>query len=124
MRVVAFDAIAHRRRMHGTFQRSCIFVSVTADAERLRTRRRELDPRDVLVGSDFMAGQTSHGDSRVHELALGFVFVTLDTRGGIGFRVKRYGVDRSEKLYRAKKHKPQAQENLRNQVLPRSQVCR
>ena len=67
-----------------------------------------------LFDSDLMASQASHGDGGVYELALGFVFVTLETRRGIDFRLKRDGMDGTEKLRRAKKHQPQAQENPRN----------
>ena len=36
VRIVALDAVAHRRWMHRAFQVSGIFVSMTGDAERLR----------------------------------------------------------------------------------------
>lgn len=37
-----------------------------------------------------MTAGASHSDSRVHELALGLVFVTRDAGGGVGVLVERH----------------------------------
>src|SRR5579862_7129937 len=79
VRVVALDAVAHRRRMHRPLNRGRIFFRVATEAERLRSRGDQLDSRYVLVDSDFMAAQTSRRDCRMNGLAFGLVFVAFKT---------------------------------------------
>jgi len=78
VRIVALDAITHRRRMHRTLQRRRIFFGMACQAHGLRRGSDQLDPRDLFVDANFMAAQASRRDRRVHSLALGLVLVTLE----------------------------------------------
>src|SRR5580700_8789873 len=62
MGIVALDAVAHCRRMYRALQRRGVFIRVAADAQRLRRRSGQLDPRDVFIDSNFVTTQTSRGD--------------------------------------------------------------
>jgi hypothetical protein len=52
----------------------------------------------------------------VNRLAFAFVFVTLETRGGIDFRVERDGMHGTEKLGPAEQRHTQGKENSGHQT--------
>src|SRR5579872_938593 len=89
VRVMALDAVAHRRRMHRPFNRGRILFRVATEAERLRSRGDELVSCYVLVDSDFMAAQTSRRDCRMNGLAFGLVFVAFKTFCRVDILVER-----------------------------------
>ncbi len=90
VRIMALDAVAHRRRMDRSLQRRGIFVRVAAQAERLWSRRGQLDPRDVFVDAHLMTAQTSRGDRGVNGFALGLVLVAFEAFRRIHILVERH----------------------------------
>ena len=79
MRIVTLDAVAHGWRMNRSLDAGRVFFSVATQAQRLRSRCDQLDPRDVFVHADFVTAQTSSGDRGVHCLALGLFSVAFKT---------------------------------------------
>ena len=88
MRIVALDAIPDRGRMH-RLGRICFLLVVTAQAERLRSRGRQLYSGDIFGDADFMAAQAAGRDRRVHCLTFGFLCVALQALRGINILVQR-----------------------------------
>ena len=88
MRIVALDAIPDCRRMH-RLGRICFLLVVAAQAERLRSRGRQLDAGDILGDADFVAAQAARRDRRVHCLTFGFLCVALQALRGIDVLIQR-----------------------------------
>jgi len=88
MRIVALDAIPDRGRMHRLGRIGFLLV-VAAQAERLRSRGRELYPRDIFGDSDFVATQAAGRDGRVHCLTFGFLCVALQALRSIDVLIQR-----------------------------------
>ena len=92
MRIVAFHAVADRRRMNASFDLCRVFIGVAGEAEFVRRGRDQLDVCDVAIHPDLVAAHAAHRHGRMHGLALGLVFVAGDAGGRIGFRIQRYGM--------------------------------
>ena len=116
--IMALDAIAHCRGMHGPFQRGGVFICVTSKAEGLRSRRDELDSGYVFVDPNFVATCAAHLDGGVDGLALGLIFVALQTCLRVGIRLQRDWMDGTEKR-RAEQQKAQGEKDTCPQRLPR-----
>jgi len=92
MRVVTLEAIPNCRGMNRTLQVSSVLISMARKAKGVRRSSDELYARDVFRYSDFMATCASGSNGRVHCLALGFVFVTLDALGGVRILIQWHRV--------------------------------
>ena len=94
VRIVAGEAIAHRRRMHRPLDVRRFLVRMAGEAKPGGSGRDQLDPRHVLVHPHLMAAQTARGHGRMHGFALGLVVVALHALGGVGVLVQRHGMNR------------------------------
>ena len=119
VRIVALDAIAYRRRMHGPFQRRGIFIGVTTEAERLRRRSDELDASDVFIDPYLMAAQASHRDRGMYGFAFALIFMTFQAFGRICFWLQRDRMHCSEKLCSAQQGHEQNKHDSQRQPLHR-----
>lgn len=90
MRVVAFDAIAHRRWMNRTFYIVGIFIRVAGQTKSMRSGRDQLYAGDVFISANLVAGGAAHCNGRMHRLPLGLILMAGETCGRISFRIKRY----------------------------------
>lgn len=93
VRVMAFDAITHCRRVNFPLDIGGFFVGVTGDAESNSSGSDELRSGHVSVNPDLVTTGTAHCNSRVYGFARGLIFVTLGTGCGILFRIKRDWMD-------------------------------
>ena len=106
MRAVALDAVANRRRMNRSLDGSRVHVGVTGDAKRLRRRGDQLNASDVFAHPDFVTTGAARCYGGMNELALGFVFVTLNACRRIGIWFQRYWMDGSKQLAGAGQQSP------------------
>ena len=93
MRIVAFEAIADRRRMNGALNFGGIFVGVAGETESVGCGSNQLYTGDILVDPDLVAAQTAHRDGRMYGLAFGLVLVALETLCGIDLGIERNRVN-------------------------------
>ncbi len=101
VRVMARQAIAHRRRMHRSLDIRSLLVRMATDAKRNGRRRDQLYPRHILGDPDLMAAQAPALHRRVNKLVFGLVVVALQALLGVGILVQRNRVHR--------RHRPQSQ---------------
>ena len=66
VRVVALEAIAHRRRMDRAFEVGGVLVGVAGEAKRVRGGGDQLHAGDIFVHPDFVAACATGRDGRVH----------------------------------------------------------
>ncbi len=92
VRIVTLEAIADRRRMDRAFQVGSLLVGMAGQTKCVWSCGDQLHASDILVHSHFVATGAAGRDGRVHELALGFVLMTLDTLGGVSVLVQRHGM--------------------------------
>lgn len=98
MGIVAGHAITNSRLVNAPFDLSGILVAMTIQANLIWNGGDKLDAGGVPVNPNLVAAHTPHGHGRVHRLTLGFVFVTLKTRRGVGFWVELDRVHSAKKL--------------------------
>ena len=102
MRIVAFDAIADRRRMDRALQLGGVHVRVAAQAQRLGRGGRQLNPCDVFVNSDLMTAGAARRDRTMDNLPFSLFFVAVDTLCRISTGLERDRMDRRK--YQAGAH--------------------
>src|SRR5215470_10050251 len=112
VRVMALYAIANRRAVNQALNVGGILVRMAVHAEGVGRGRKQLHSRHVLIYTDFMAAQAAHLNCRVNRLALGLVFVALETLLRVGIWLERYRVSGSkgrscedEKCYSEQQHR-------------------
>lgn len=69
MRIVAFEAIANRRRMNGAFDLGGVFIGVAGDTEAVYGGCGQFYSGDIFIDPDFVATQTAHCDGGMDGLA-------------------------------------------------------
>src|SRR2546427_10248417 len=76
---MALDAVADRRSVDGSLQCGGILFRMAAQAEGAWSGAVQLDGGCVLVAADLVAAEAAHRDGRMDRLALGLIFVALQT---------------------------------------------
>lgn len=80
VRVVALNAITNRWRVNFPLDAGGILVGVAGNAQRLGAGGNQLYAGYVFVRAYFMTAHAAQRNCRVHRLAFGFIFVTLNAR--------------------------------------------
>src|SRR5208337_587313 len=93
MRVVALQTIPHRWLVHQSLELRGVLVRVAGEAQRLWLRGGQLDPRNILVYSNFVARGAPHRNRRVHRLTLGLLRVTFQALRRIRILLQRHWMD-------------------------------
>src|ERR1700687_373974 len=62
VRVVTLDAVAHRWRMHRTFEGRGVFLRMASQAEGVRSRSDHLDAGHIFIDPNFVATQAARRD--------------------------------------------------------------
>ena len=106
VRVVALDAIAHRRRMDLALQVGSIVVGMAGQAQRLRRRGDQLDACHIFIHPDFVTTRAAHRNRGMGELTFGFVCVTLGALLWGSVFVERHRMDAGKSKARAGKNDP------------------
>lgn len=88
VRIVALDAVSHRRGVDRALNVGRFLVRVTGDANTNRRGSNQLDAGDVFIHPDLVAGCATHGDRGVDVCPFGFLFMALQTSAGIRFRIE------------------------------------
>jgi hypothetical protein len=70
MRIVALQAVAHRRAVDVAFRLAGVLIGVAPEAQLDGCDGGQLDARNVFAYTQFVAAQTSRGDGRVHRFPL------------------------------------------------------
>ena len=60
VRIVALQAVANRRRMHGPLDFGCVLIGVTGETKCVRSRGDQLYARHIFVDSHLVARRASH----------------------------------------------------------------
>ena len=81
MRIVACQAVAHRGRMHRSFNIGRFLIRMTGKAKPIRSSGNQLHACDIFSDSDLMAGQAPHGDRGVNRFSLRLILVALKAFG-------------------------------------------
>src|SRR5208337_924757 len=115
MRVVALNAVAHRRRMYSPFQFGSVFVGVAGQTKSMGRGGDQLDAGDVPVDPDLVTAQAAHRNGGVDRLAFRLVVVALDALGGVSLRIERNGVNRTESTRQTDRGEAQGQHDTQNQ---------
>ena len=113
VRIVALQAVAHRRLVDISFDLGGVFVGVTGQAELVGSRRDQLDAGDVAIDPDLVATQAAHRDGGMDELTLALFAMAFKAFGGICFWVQRNRVNRPPKRRPVEQRQTQYENDFR-----------
>src|SRR6266568_7061507 len=85
---MALYAVADRRRMNRSFERSRIFFAVAGQAQRTRCAGGQLYVGCILIVADFVASRATHRHGGVDRFPCGLLLVATNTGGGVGFGIE------------------------------------
>ena len=102
--IVAFDAVALRRRMHTTLADNSLPVFMALEAKGNNRCGLQFDSGDVTSNPNHMAGKTAAFDRRMHGVPLRLIFVALQATGSVRILLQRGGMLGSLKGYTAAGH--------------------
>src|ERR1700722_5965211 len=94
MRIVASQAVAHRRRMYSSLDVAGLLFRVTRQTKCRRRRGGQLHARYILIDAHLMTAQTPRPHCGVDRLSLRLVLVALQALLRIHVFIQRNGVHR------------------------------